>query len=60
MFHELGINIFIIDYRGYGRSEGVPSEQGIYLDAQAAFDAATRKPGRKATWMMITPVILSR
>ncbi len=37
-FYDLGLNIFIIDYRGYGKSEGVPSEQGVYKDAQAAFD----------------------
>lgn len=29
-------HIFIIDYRGYGRSEGTASEQGTYADAQAA------------------------
>lgn len=32
------LNILIIDYRGYGRSQGHPSERGIYLDAQAAYD----------------------
>jgi fermentation-respiration switch protein FrsA (DUF1100 family) len=36
-FHRrLGVNVFIFDYRGYGRSEGSPSEQGLYLDAEAA------------------------
>lgn len=29
--------IFIIDYRGYGRSEGTPSEGGLYRDAEAAY-----------------------
>ena len=33
---ELGVNIFLFDYRGYGRSEGRPSEKGTYLDAEAA------------------------
>ena len=33
---ELGVNVFSIDYRGYGRSGGKPSEEGTYLDAQAA------------------------
>ncbi len=32
----LGVHQFIFDYRGYGRSEGKPSEQGTYLDARAA------------------------
>ena len=37
-FYGLGLNVFIFDYRGYGRSEGSPSERGIYLDVQAAHD----------------------
>src|SRR5437868_2485559 len=34
---RLGLNIFQFDYRGYGRSEGKPGEEGTYLDAQAAY-----------------------
>jgi len=37
IFHRLGLNVLIIDYRGYGRSEGVPGEQGLYRDARAAW-----------------------
>jgi len=37
IFHELGLDTLIIDYRGYGRSQGKPSERGIYLDAEAAW-----------------------
>ena len=33
---ELGVNVFLFDYRGYGRSQGEPSETGLYRDAQAA------------------------
>jgi fermentation-respiration switch protein FrsA (DUF1100 family) len=36
IFHDLGLNCFIFDYRGYGNSEGKPTEQGTYLDATAA------------------------
>lgn len=36
-FFELGCNIFIFDYRGYGRSKGRPSEEGLYRDVQAAY-----------------------
>ncbi|MFH1094029.1 MAG: alpha/beta hydrolase [Candidatus Omnitrophota bacterium] len=43
VFNELRVNLFIFDYRGYGRSEGVPGEQGLYLDVQAAFDYIRRK-----------------
>ncbi len=35
---ETGCAVFMPDYRGYGQSEGNPSEPGTYLDAQAAFD----------------------
>jgi len=37
-FHELDMNVFIFDYRGYGKSEGSITEQGTYLDAQAAWE----------------------
>lgn len=37
IFHKLKLNIFIFDYRGYGRSEGRPSEEGLYQDARAAY-----------------------
>ena len=36
LHHRLGVSVFIFDYRGYGRSEGRPSEQGTYRDAEAA------------------------
>ncbi|HVM60051.1 MAG TPA: alpha/beta hydrolase [Verrucomicrobiae bacterium] len=38
VLHSLGVNAFIIDYRGYGRSEGAPDEQGTYRDSQAAYN----------------------
>jgi fermentation-respiration switch protein FrsA (DUF1100 family) len=38
LFNKLGLNVFIIDYRGYGKSTGRVNEQGIYLDAQAAYN----------------------
>jgi len=37
ILYELGLNCFIFDYRGYGNSQGTPTEQGTYLDAQAAY-----------------------
>ena len=36
MLHELDAHVMIIDYRGYGLSEGKPFEKGLYLDALAA------------------------
>jgi fermentation-respiration switch protein FrsA (DUF1100 family) len=37
IFHQLGLNVFIFDYRGYGQSEGKPTEIGTYRDAEAAW-----------------------
>jgi hypothetical protein len=36
----LGLGVFIVDYRGFGRSAGTPSDAGILRDAEAAFHAA--------------------
>lgn len=36
--HRLGLNVFIFDYRGYGKSKGWPSEKGTYRDARAAYE----------------------
>jgi fermentation-respiration switch protein FrsA (DUF1100 family) len=33
----LGLSLFAFDYRGYGESEGVPTEEGLYRDADAAY-----------------------
>ncbi|HVR82858.1 MAG TPA: alpha/beta hydrolase, partial [Planctomycetota bacterium] len=35
---SLGVNVLAIDYRGYGESEGSPSEKGLYIDSRAAYD----------------------
>jgi len=37
IFHRLRLDILIFDYRGYGQSEGTPSEHGTYRDAEAAW-----------------------
>jgi len=49
IFHHLGLNVFIIDYQGYGKSEGTPGEQAMYDDGRAAFDylATARKFPKK-------------
>ncbi len=38
VLNELRMNTFIFDYRGFGRSEGDPSEDGTYLDAEAGWE----------------------
>jgi pimeloyl-ACP methyl ester carboxylesterase len=36
-FRDLGVNLFAYDYRGFGASDGSPSEAGLYADAAAAY-----------------------
>lgn len=45
IFNRLGLNVLIIDYRGYGQSKGTPSEQGLYQDAMAAWRYLTTVKG---------------
>lgn len=45
IFHRLGFNVLIIDYRGYGQSEGRPSEEGLYRDAAAGWRYLTDTRG---------------
>jgi pimeloyl-ACP methyl ester carboxylesterase len=35
---ELGCNVFMLQYRGYGRSTGTPNEKGLNIDSQTALD----------------------
>lgn len=43
IFNDLRLSVLIFDYRGYGRSEGRPSEQGTYRDAEAAWRYLTEQ-----------------
>ncbi|KAJ7455128.1 Alpha/Beta hydrolase protein [Mycena latifolia] len=46
-------NVLIVSYRGYGDSEGIPSEKGLRLDAQAALDYVAAD-----SELSTTPIIL--
>jgi hypothetical protein len=44
-FHDLlGVQVFLFDYRGYGQSEGKPSEAGLLKDAEAAWRILQARP----------------
>lgn len=43
IFYNLGLSCFIFDYRGYGHSQGKPSEEGTYLDVEAAYKWLTKE-----------------
>ena len=45
LFNDLQLSVLIFDYRGYGESSGQPSEQGTYLDGEAAWDYLTATRG---------------
>lgn len=47
-----GVGVLLFDYRGYGRSEGHPSEEGTYRDAQAAY-GWLREKGIAATNILV-------
>jgi len=50
---KVKINIFIFDYRGYGRSEGSPSEAGTYEDGVAALQFVGKQLGVKTGDLII-------
>ena len=53
LFNELGYRVLIIDYRGYGQSEGSPSEQGLYTDAEAAWRYLIEQRGLSAGQIVV-------
>lgn len=40
--HDTPANVLAMEYRGYGRSEGAPSEAGLYSDADASYQYLTQ------------------
>ena len=48
LHHRLGVDLFIFDYQGYGKSQGRPSEVGTYQDARAAQDYLRQHHGSNA------------
>lgn len=54
----LGLSIFAVDYRGYGKSEGSPDEEGVYRDAEAAYRYLTVERGFRPKDVIIHGVSL--
>ncbi|MBF0152992.1 MAG: alpha/beta fold hydrolase [Magnetococcales bacterium] len=52
-FHQVGWPTLMIDYRGYGKSEGQPSEAGLYADALTAWDYLVQEKGIPAEKIII-------
>jgi fermentation-respiration switch protein FrsA (DUF1100 family) len=53
MFRDFGYATLLVDYRGYGRSTGRPSEEGTYCDADAAWRWLTETRGLAANEIVI-------
>lgn len=53
LFHRLRLNVLMVDYRGYGKSEGVTTEAGLYLDAAAAWSYLIDKKNFDAQQIVI-------
>ena len=45
IFNRLGLNVFIFDYGGYGKSPGAATEHGTYMDSRAAWKWLTGEKG---------------
>jgi len=44
MYQKLKCNVVLVDYRGYGHSEGKPSEVGLVKDAEAVLKMLREHP----------------
>lgn len=53
VFLGMDLSVLLFDYRGYGASEGSPTEDGTYLDAEAACDALLEESGLTADRIVI-------
>ncbi|QLL33131.1 hypothetical protein HG536_0E00410 [Torulaspora globosa] len=52
-YRQLGMSVFIYSYRGYGHSEGTPSEKGLKLDADCVMEHLSREPFHKARKLVL-------
>jgi hypothetical protein len=50
LLNKLGLEVFTFDYRGFGKSNGTPTEEGTYRDARAAWNylvGDAKVPGKR-------------
>jgi len=53
LLYQLGLSVFLFDYRGYGQSSGEPDEDGSYRDAEAAWQHLTTQRGIKPEHIVV-------
>lgn len=52
-YYKMRCNVLMLSYRGYGLSEGQPSEKGLKIDAQTAFDYILEHPILRETRIVL-------
>ncbi len=57
-FNKLGLSVLAFDYRGFGLSDGSPSEVGTYMDAEAAWHHLVDKVGIPADKILVSGLSL--
>lgn len=50
---DVGVNVFILSYRGYGESTGEPGEDGMMIDAQTAYAHLKQRPDLDPTSIFV-------
>lgn len=53
IFNDLGLSVFIVDYRGFGKSKGYPSLKGVGLDARAAWSWLTVEKNKNPNTIIV-------
>ncbi|PVU98776.1 hypothetical protein BB559_001295 [Furculomyces boomerangus] len=53
LYNLFDCNILMLSYRGYGRSEGSPSEKGLKMDVDAAMEFLKQNPTTKNTKIVV-------
>ena len=53
LYTNLDCNLCLLEYRGYGHSDGVPCEEGLYMDAQAGLDYLSTRTDINASKIIV-------
>lgn len=53
LYSRLGCDVYMIDYHGYGASDGAASERNLYMDAEAVWNHLVRDRGLRAEEIVV-------
>lgn len=54
-----GMNVLLFNFRGYGQSQGIPSEQGFYNDIEAAYQYCKEKTNQPDEKILLKAICMS-